>query len=73
MSLAIYCSSRDGRALERSVGVSWQQGAEGPRRDVLVMSRARRQEGLAQAMDLGFVLVRSRASRGLVSVDASGV
>lgn len=55
------------------LAVSWEQAAENHRRDALAMSHARRWAWLAQAMDLGFAVARSRASRGLVSVDANGV
>ena len=55
------------------LAVSWAQAAENHRRDALSMSYARRWAWLAQAMDLGFAVARSRASRGLVSVDANGV
>lgn len=55
------------------LAVSWEQAAENHRRDALAMSHARRWAWLAQAMDLGFAVARSRSSRGLVSVDANGV
>lgn len=55
------------------LAVSWAQAAENHRRDALAMSHARRWAWLAQAMDLGFAVARSRASRGLVSVDGNGV
>ncbi|MBX3724466.1 MAG: hypothetical protein KF823_00930 [Xanthomonadales bacterium] len=54
------------------LAVSWEQAAENHRRDALAMSHARRWTWLAQAMDLGFAVARSRASQGFVSVDANG-
>lgn len=55
------------------LAVCWERAAENHRRDALAMSHARRWAWLAQAMDLGFAVARSRASRGLVSVDVNGV
>ncbi|HRI55703.1 MAG TPA: hypothetical protein PK170_01240 [Anaerolineae bacterium] len=55
------------------LAVSWEQAADNHRRDALAMSHARRWTWLAQAMDLGFAVARSRASQGLVSVDVNGV
>lgn len=55
------------------LAVSWEQAAENHLRDALAMSHAQRWRWLAQAMDLGFSVARSRASRGLASVDANGV
>ena len=55
------------------LAVSYEQAAENHLRDALAMSHARRWQWLAQAMDLGFAVARSRASRGLAGVDANGV
>lgn len=55
------------------LAVSYEQAAENHLRDALTMSHARRWQWLAHAMDLGFAVARSRASRGLPSVDAHGV
>lgn len=55
------------------LAISYEQAAENHLRDALAMSHARRWQWLVQAMDLGFAVARSRASRGLASVDANGV
>ncbi len=54
------------------LAVSYEQAAENHLRDALAMSHAQRWQWLAQAMDLGFAVAQSRASRGLPSVDANG-
>lgn len=55
------------------LAVSYEQAAENHLRDALATSHAQRWQWLAQAMDLGFAVARSRASRGLASVDAHSV
>lgn len=55
------------------LAVSYEQAAENHLRDALAMSHAQRWQWLSEAMDLGFAVVRSRARRGLPSVDAHGV
>lgn len=55
------------------LSVSHEQAAENHLRDALRMSHAQRWTWLAQAIDLGIAVVRSRASRRLASVDANGV
>jgi hypothetical protein len=54
------------------LAVPYEQAAENHLRDALAMSHAQRWQWLAQAMDLGFAVARSRANRGLPSVDANG-
>lgn len=55
------------------LAVSWERAAENHLRDALAMSHAQRWNWLAQAMDLGFAVARSRSKRGLPSFDAHGV
>ncbi len=55
------------------LAVSCEQAAENHLRDALAMSHASRWQWLAQAMDLGFAVAWSRASRGLATVDSNGV
>lgn len=62
---------------EGSSAIRWQSRTNRRQKTICAtrwrMSHARRWQWLAQAMDMGFAIARSRASRGLASVDANGV
>lgn len=55
------------------LAVSYELAAKNHLCDALTMCHAQRWQWLEQAMDLGFAVARSRAKRGLPSVDAHGV